>query len=55
MREIRYGQLGEGRHDLRWDGKDSQGIKVARGLYFYQVVLGNRHLSGKLLKSGDGR
>ncbi|GAA4436209.1 hypothetical protein GCM10023188_29020 [Pontibacter saemangeumensis] len=55
VREIRYGQLGEGRHDLMWDGKDSQGIKVARGLYFYQVVLGNRLLSGKLLKSGGGR
>lgn len=54
VREIRYGQLGEGRHELRWDGKNSQGVPVARGLYFYQVVLGNKYLSGKLLKAEGG-
>lgn len=52
VREIRYGQLGEGRHELKWDGRDSRGVPVAHGFYFYQVVLRNRHLSGKLLKTG---
>jgi len=54
IREIPFGELGAGRHDLQWDGTDNDGTQVAEGLYFYRVVLDGKPVSGKLLKAGSG-
>ncbi|WP_242917709.1 GEVED domain-containing protein [Pontibacter liquoris] len=53
VREISFGQLPAGQHDLLWDGNDSQHTPVAPGLYFYHVLVGDKRLSGKLLKAGS--
>ncbi len=53
VREISFGQLPAGQHDLLWDGNNSQHTPVAPGLYFYHVLVGDKQLRGKLLKAGS--
>jgi hypothetical protein len=50
VRELGFGRLSAGRHELKWDGTDSQGRPVSRGLYLYQVTGTGKIASGKLLK-----
>jgi len=35
VRTLMQGELGSGRHELRWGGLDDAGRKVAGGIYFY--------------------
>ena len=37
VRTLADRQFAAGRHSLTWDGADSQGRQVARGVYFTQV------------------
>ncbi|WP_345156320.1 GEVED domain-containing protein [Pontibacter saemangeumensis] len=50
VRELRFGRLSAGQHELKWDGTDSNGKPVSRGLYLYQVAGNGKIASGKLLK-----
>jgi flagellar hook assembly protein FlgD len=35
-------ELPAGAQTLRWDGRDQQGQTVASGVYFYELVVGNK-------------
>ena len=38
-----------GNHSTLWDGRDTQGIPVASGVYFYRVLAGNLASHGKMV------
>jgi hypothetical protein len=50
VRELGFGRLRAGQHELKWDGTDSHGRSVSRGLYLYQVTGTGKIASGRLLK-----
>jgi hypothetical protein len=37
VRTLVDGEVGAGRHDVRWDGRDSAGRAVAAGVYYYRI------------------
>ena len=37
-----------GRYDVRWDGRDSAGQRVAAGVYFYRLVADGQTLTKKM-------
>lgn len=41
--------LVEGEHEVEWDGTDDQGIRVASGMYLYQIVSGEFNETKKLV------
>ncbi|MEI6886214.1 MAG: VWA domain-containing protein [Bacteroidota bacterium] len=41
-----------GLHQVKWDGRNSNGDKVDAGMYFYQVNIGGKIIKGKLIKNG---
>ncbi len=43
-------QTDAGLQKLSWDGTDLNGSKVADGVYFYQIQIGNQLINGKLIK-----
>ncbi|MCD6505518.1 tandem-95 repeat protein [Candidatus Poribacteria bacterium] len=38
IRRLNLGPLTSGRHQIRWDGRNELGERVASGIYFYQLV-----------------
>jgi hypothetical protein len=48
-RELRAGELPAGVHTFDWDGRDDRGSLVPSGLYLYQLKLGDRVLTGRLM------
>jgi hypothetical protein len=38
-----------GIHEVRWDGSNSAGNRVAEGMYFYRLQAGNELVTGKLM------
>jgi hypothetical protein len=48
VRELAGGIMPAGRHDVRWDGMDGQGRRVAAGVYFYRLVAGGETLTKKM-------
>jgi endonuclease/exonuclease/phosphatase family metal-dependent hydrolase len=49
VRKLRNGELGKGRYEVRWDGKDDQNNPVANGQYFYQLKVGGLVVQRKLI------
>ena len=41
--------VGAGKHEVRWDGSNRDGNRVAEGMYFYRVQAGNGINTGKLM------
>ena len=41
-------KLPAGNFSTRWDGTSNSGYTVATGVYFYHLVVGGQHLSGKM-------
>ncbi|WP_162054041.1 GEVED domain-containing protein [Pontibacter pamirensis] len=50
VRELNFERLGAGQQELVWDGADSYGKPVSRGLYLYKLAANGKIASGKLLK-----
>ena len=48
VRTLHDGPLGEGRHELTWDGDDDAGRAMASGVYFYEVRAAGEERIGKL-------
>jgi hypothetical protein len=42
-----------GRYQATWDGRDTQGARVAAGVYFYEFVVGGERLRRKALVLGE--
>ena len=40
----------KGEHTLQWDGRDKQGNKVAAGVYFSQLIVGDKRVSNKIIR-----
>lgn len=49
IRRIRPGFLGSGTHQLRWDGRDEQGTRLASGVFYYRLQAGQSVLGGTLV------
>ena len=45
----KYSRVSAGKHMLTWNGKDSQGKKLPKGTYFYQVKTENNVATGKIV------
>ena len=43
------GHYAAGPHEVRWNGTDTRGVKVASGVYFYRLVSGNTTLTRKMV------
>ena len=37
VRSLSDQQLAAGRHEIRWDGRDAAGARVAAGVYFFRL------------------
>lgn len=49
INRLLVGEVGAGIHEVRWDGSNSAGNRVAEGMYFYRLQAGNELVSGKLM------
>lgn len=49
VREITAGPLGQGKHELRWDGRGEDGRPVASGIYFVRARAGKQATSVRFL------
>ncbi|MBN2564817.1 MAG: T9SS type A sorting domain-containing protein, partial [Candidatus Eisenbacteria bacterium] len=43
------GEASSGPSEVRWDGRDEQGLRVGSGLYFVKLVAGDAVRTGKLV------
>ena len=41
--------LGAGSHRATWDGKNEAGMEVTSGVYFYQLVSGEKEQTRKMI------
>ena len=48
VKHILSRKLPAGNFAARWDGTSDRGITVSTGVYFYRLVVGNQHLTGKM-------
>ena len=49
MRTLVAGPVIAGYHEVRWDGRDEQGLFVASGVYLYRLEVDSVELTRKLL------
>ena len=49
IRILAEGDFPAGRHELRWDGNDHQGRRVAAGTYFYRLRTQDAREVGKIV------
>lgn len=50
VRTLRSGQASSGLHHADWDGRDSRGATVARGLYFCRLAADDERMTRKLVR-----
>jgi len=39
----------EGKHSITWDGKDDNGNKIAKGIYYYRFKSGKKLFTRKII------
>jgi hypothetical protein len=49
VKTLARGQRNAGKHDTRWDGTDSNGQRVASGVYFYRLTANGEELTRKMM------
>lgn len=49
VKSLGKGEMGSGRHEFHWDGRNESGQAVASGVYSYRLVIGNKHYSKKMI------
>lgn len=49
IRKLSLGELEEGIHSGRWDGRDGNGLFVSPGIYFCRLSEGSRSAQGKII------
>jgi len=49
VRELANGNIGEGVHQLLWDGRSDTGGSVGSGIYFYRIEVGQERSTGKMV------
>ncbi len=49
VRTLVNGEQPPGLHELRWDGRDDRGLKVASGIYPYRLEVGGQSMTRKLV------
>jgi hypothetical protein len=49
VRQLAAGTRGAGRHEVVWDGRDSQGRSVGGGVFFYRLQAGGRTEARRLV------
>ena len=49
IRTLFSGSLPMGTHDIRWNGRDAQGHRVAASSYFLRALVGDRSLQRKVV------
>jgi flagellar hook assembly protein FlgD len=49
VRTLASGLTEAGVHEIAWDGTNNAGRRVAPGVYFYQLKVGERELTRKLV------
>lgn len=50
VRTLLTGEMQErGLHRVKWSGNTQNGNRVSSGLYFYQLIVGEAHFSGKMI------
>ncbi len=48
VKQLLEARLPSGNYLTRWDGTDEQGVRVANGVYFYNVTAGQEQFTGKM-------
>jgi hypothetical protein len=48
VRRLFEGEVAEGTHEIRWDGRDDAGSPVASGVYFYRLEAGDHAVTRKM-------
>lgn len=49
VRVLAEGRWAAGRHEVRWEGVDRVGRRVAPGVYFYQLKMAEARLSRRMV------
>ncbi len=47
--ELEKGLLSQGNHKVLWNGTNSNGIKVASGVYFYRLISGDKQITKQMI------
>jgi hypothetical protein len=50
VRVLHRGRQEEGAHSFQWDGRSEDGRRVATGVYFYQLQVGDRREAKKMIR-----
>jgi glucuronoarabinoxylan endo-1,4-beta-xylanase len=53
VKKFSVGNQNAGVHGVQWDARNNFGVKLASGVYFYQMQVGNKTLTKKMILGGS--